>query len=297
MFYLIGGLILAVICIIAAIATGHQAWYIGIGFALVGIVASSVTTVPAQNVGVVTSFGKPTGRNLGPGLHGKVPWDRVHDMDGTIQSIDNLGASADEEKKIKGRTTVRLNTNSLMFVENALRWKIKPEKADTLFRDWRKGGGDIVGERIGPGLVEKELAAALNVALAPYDPYAPGKPGQTTDDLVAKVVERLNSRIGDRVEIVTFTILRVDLDDATQARIINLQEEVQRTKQAEQRKQTAAAEADANKELAASVSKDPNVLVSKCLDVQRSMVEKGQSLAGVPSCWPVNGAQLVTQAR
>ena len=44
---------------------------------------------------------------------------------------------------------------------------------------------------------------------------------------------------------------------------------------------TAAAEAKANEILAASVSNDPNVLVSKCLDA--SVREAGISPLG---CWP-----------
>jgi regulator of protease activity HflC (stomatin/prohibitin superfamily) len=258
---------------------------------LCAIAASTATQVPAQSVGVVTSFGRPIGTVLNPGLHFKAPWHRVNDMDGTIQLADNIGAN--------GRTTVRLSNNSLMYVENAFRWKIQPAAAPGLFLDWRKNAQgetnttNIVEENVAPGLVTKELAAAINVALSDYDPLRPNAAGQTTDELAKRVIDRLNTRIGDKVQVVSFTILRVDFDDATQARQVNFQEEVARTRTAQQREKTAEAEARANRALAASVSKDPNVLVARCLDTQRQMVEKGQSLLGVASCWPGGPAGTV----
>ena len=59
--------------------------------------------------------------------------------------------------------------------------------------------------------------------------------------------------------------------------------EVANTRIAEQRKLTAEKEAEANRVLSASVSNDPNVLVSKCLDIVKA---RGGSPAG---CWPGTG--------
>ena len=71
------------------------------------------------------------------------------------------------------------------------------------------------------------------------------------------------------------------------------------TRIAQQREQTAEADARANATISASVSKDPNVLVSKCLDQQREMIEKGQAIpVGGLGCWP-SGAQtpVIVQQR
>jgi hypothetical protein len=63
------------------------------------------------------------------------------------------------------------------------------------------------------------------------------------------------------------------------------------TRIAEQRAKTAEAEAQANEILAASVSNDPNVLVSKCLDAAR---EAHISPLG---CWPNTTAVPTVPAR
>lgn len=81
-------------------------------------------------------------------------------------------------------------------------------------------------------------------------------------------------------------IPKVDLDDATQQRINQLHQEIGNTRIAQQKEQTAAAEARANKLIADSVSKNPNVLVSKCRDQQREMVEKGQPVPIGGWGWP-----------
>lgn len=281
-------LVLGGLCLLAAailFTTGTKTGYGlfkagGFGAVLVGLVLAGLsftTTVPAQNSGVVTRFNRPTGRVLDAGFHWKSPADKVHDMDGTIQQIDNEGAD--------GRTTVRLNNNSVMFVENNLRWRIDPAAAPRLYVDWK--GFD----NIQPGLVEKELKAALNVVLANYDALDPGKKGQTNDELAQQVEDRLNTRIGTKathpeVEIVAFTIQRIDFDNDTQKRLNSYNEQVAKTRTAEEGEKTAAAEARQNKTLSGSVSNDPNVLVSKCLDILRQMSDKGQAVPPAFSCWP-----------
>lgn len=62
---------------------------------------------------------------------------------------------------------------------------------------------------------------------------------------------------------------------------------------AEQREATAEKEASANRKLADSVSKDPNVLVSNCLNLLGEMVDKGQPVPAGFSCWPGGGASSV----
>jgi hypothetical protein len=83
----------------------------------------------------------------------------------------------------------------------------------------------------------------------------------------------------------------VNYDEATQERINALNVEKANTRIAEQRAKTAEAEARANEILAASVSNDPNVLVSKCLDAAR---EAHISPLG---CWPNTTAVPTVPAR
>src|SRR4051812_27512817 len=91
--------------------------------AILVVIFSSTTIVSARNVGVVTTFGRPSG-TLGNGLHVIAPWQKVTEMDGTIQIDNHTGEMA---------TTVRLGNNSTANVDNSVRWRIQPAAADELY--------------------------------------------------------------------------------------------------------------------------------------------------------------------
>lgn len=243
----------------------------------VGVTAALMacfTSVPAKSVGVVTSFGKPT-RHFGPGMHAKAPWTVVHDMDGAIQIDDNLG---------QHRTEIRLGNQANAYVQNALRWQIKPEAAERLYSDYREF------DHIGPGLIDQELARALNTAFKDYDPlHAAQGQGQSLDQVSAAVEQNLKNRLGDRIIIDAVIIPKVDFDDATQGRINQYQQEIGNTKIATQRVQTAEQERLVNQKLAAQVSKDPNVLVAKCMDA----VSRGVQVPPGFQCWPNTGGNTI----
>ena len=240
------------------------------------LILGSTTIVSARNIGVVTTFGRPSG-TLTNGLHMKAPWQSVTEMNGTIQIDNHTGENA---------TTVRLGNNSTAFVDNSVRWRIQPAAADELFLDYR----DF--ENVRDNLVTRELRAALNEVFADFDPLAPENvEGANVQALGDKVAEKLRAKVGGQIEILNVIVPLVNYDDATQERINALNVEKANTRIAEQRAKTAAAEAKANEILAASVSNDPNVLVSKCLDAAR---EAGISPLG---CWPNTSVVPTVPAR
>lgn len=266
---------------------------IGVGGALT--LMASVTSVPAQSVGVAVAFGKPY-REYDSGLHWKRPWAKVIDMDGRTQT---------EVHDARNRVEIRLGNQATGYVQSSLRWKIRPEAAGSLYADYRDE------EQIGPKLVDLELSAAMNTAFADYDPLANVKADAgdkavtkiTNDQLSQRVQARLDSRIGaqaggaNRIVIEQVVVSKVDFDDATQSRINQLQQEIGNTRIAQQREQTAAAEARSNRVLASSVSKDPNVIVSKCMDQQREAVEKGMPVPpGGFGCWPGDKSPLIVNS-
>jgi regulator of protease activity HflC (stomatin/prohibitin superfamily) len=240
-----------------AVATG--------ALALLVLILGSTTVVSARNVGVVTTFGRPSG-TLGNGLHAIAPWQKVTEMDGTIQIDNHTGELA---------TTVRLGNNSTANVDNSVRWRIQPAAADELFLDYR----DF--ENVRDNLVTRELRAALNEVFGDFDPLSPeNSDGANVQALGDDVAEKLRAKVGGQIEIINVIVPLVNYDGATQDRINALNVEKANTRVAEQRAKTAEAEARANEILAASVSNDPNVLVSKCLDSAR---EAAISPLG---CWP-----------
>lgn len=240
------------------------------------LILGSTTIVSARNIGVVTTFGRPGG-TLSNGLHWKAPWQSVTEMNGTIQIDNHTGEYA---------TTVRLGNNSTAFVDNSVRWRIQPAAADELFLDYR----DF--ENVRDNLVTRELRAALNEVFADFDPLAPENvEGANVQALGDEVAEKLRAKVGGQIEILNVIVPLVNYDEATQERINALNVEKANTRIAEQRAKTAEAEARANEILAASVSNDPNVLVSKCLDAAR---EAGISPLG---CWPNTTAVPTVPAR
>lgn len=237
-----------------------------VALALIGLLFlgfASTTIVSTKNVGVVTTFGRPTD-SLGNGLHLKAPWSKITELDGAVQ-IDHQN------------TDTRLGNNSMAGVENSVQWRITSEKADQLFLDYR------TFDSIRDNLVIRQLNASINEVFAGYNPLDPSlvtKGGIDLNDLSKKVADDLRKRIDNKVEIINVIIPVVHFDEQTQQKLDAYQQEIGNTRIAQQKEETAKAEAKANAELRGSVSNDPNVLVSKCLDIVKA---SNQSPLG---CWP-----------
>lgn len=257
-------------------ARGLRIAVIAGALAVVVLILGSTTVVSTRNIGVVTTFGRPSG-TLSNGLHVKAPWQNVTEMNGTIQIDNHTGDSA---------TTVRLGNNSTAYVDNSVRWRIQPAAADELFLDYREF------DNVRDNLVTRELRAALNEVFAKFDPLAPeNTEGTNVQALGDDVAAKLRAKVGNQVEIINVIVPLVNYDEATQSRINALNVEKANTRVAEQRAKTAEAEARANEILAGSVSDNPNVLVSKCLDSAR---EGNISPLG---CWPGTSAVPTVPAR
>ncbi|WP_017934663.1 SPFH domain-containing protein [Nocardioides sp. Iso805N] len=279
---------------------------IGIGLAaivvlaVVWVVADCVTTVGTKDVGVVTSFGKPTGRDLSNGVHLKAPWQKVTEMDAAIQPDEFAGNSCIQ---------VRIGDSSTACADLTIRWHIAPDEASTLFQNYRSND---VNQTIRDSLVVTQLKGAVNDVLGTFNPLANVNTAANSsqdntqisaapnlDKFSQQIEDQMNQRLASMnhgtsqilIDSVTLSFLR--LADSTQAKINAYQAEVGNTRIAEQRQKTATAEAAANQALAASVSHDPNVLVSKCLDTLEEIVKAGQTIPAGFSCWPGSGSNLV----
>ena len=68
-----------------------------VGIASLILVFSLVTRVGTGEIGVVTRFGKVTGRELGEGIHLKLPFDRVNKYDVKIQKEETEVAAASKD--------------------------------------------------------------------------------------------------------------------------------------------------------------------------------------------------------
>lgn len=259
-----------------AIASGVVLTLLGLG----SIVHTMVTVVPTKEFGVVTSFGRPV-RTLSNGIHLKAPWEKVVEIDAAIQT-DNHTSDA------KSCISVRIAHQATACVDTSIRWRIKDSATDGLYQNYR----DF--ENIRDSLVTRDLNASLNAAFEDYDPLAVDANGNATTpslaDLSTKVTQTMQDRIGAQIEVLSVIIPVVNFDQNTQGKVNALLAQVAQTRIAQQAVKTSEAQAQANKVLASSVSKDPNVLVSKCLDI----VETGKvTLPAGFSCWPATGTGAV----
>ncbi|SKU62348.1 putative alanine and valine rich protein [Mycobacteroides abscessus subsp. massiliense] len=266
--------VLAVIGVIIGIfARGGERAVSFAGAIVAGVVGlvffafAATTVVGTRQIGIETKFGRPTGTTLTNGLHLKSPVTSVTEMDGAVQ-ID--------QHKDGGRIKVRLGNSSTADADVSVRWQIKPDAAPELFLQYK------TFDNVRINLVTRNLQVALNEVFATFDPLAPKNLDRSPlPELSTQAKNILAAKVGSQVEILDVAVPTIDYDDGTEQKINQLNQERAATAVAEQAKMTALAQAAANANLAASVSRDPNVLVSKCLDIAR---EKGLALL----CWPAS---------
>lgn len=256
-----------------AIWAGSCAALIAVG--VLSLIGSMATVVSTRNVGIVTTFGRPNGE-LSNGFHMTAPWQNVTEMDGAIQLQKFEG-----DKSMQ----VRLGNNSTAQSNVTIQWRLDPAAAPSLFMDYRTFEG------IRENLVDKELGVAMNAEFAKFDPLAPGNAdGAPLVAISKKVQDDVQQAVGNRIEIQRVFVPLIAYDQPTQDRINALNVEKANTRVAEQAKQTAQAQADANKILASSVNNDPNVITANCVT---SSLAKNLPVNG---CWPLpgNGQTIVT---
>jgi hypothetical protein len=104
--------------------------------------------------------------------------------------------------------------------------------------------------------------------------------------------EDIRTQNEDAIDVSSVLIPIPHFDPDTQNRINEIQQQIAATKVAVQQRQTAIEQAKANKELAASVSNDPNVLIAQCLQITQQAVAKGKA-AQLPPGWNCFGGSTV----
>ena len=157
-------LVLAVVAFrVRARSLGSFGPMIGVGLVVLALVAAAsslVTRVGTKDVGVVTAFGKPTGRDLPNGLHLKKPWEKVTTLDAAIQPDEFTGEDCIE---------VRIADSSTACASLTIRWHIAESEASTLFQNYRSND---VNETIRHSLVVTQMKAAVNDVLGQFNPLA-----------------------------------------------------------------------------------------------------------------------------
>ena len=176
-----------------------------------------------------------------------------------------------------------------VFVHNNVRWALKEEATDDVFNDTKNIDGDNM-KAIADKFIQPTHRAVIQDVMATYNPLDDEKPGNA--EVSKAIMDEMQKRLGERFEITAVDVTFIDVTQATKDRINMLNAERANTRIAEQKKETAANEAEANKILAESVSSDPNVLVRECL----RLIEEGKPTPAGFQCWPNSGGSIVIPA-
>ena len=255
---------------------------------VITFVPNCFTIVPTKEYGVLTSFGRPVG-TLSNGLSPKAPWENMTTIDAAIQTDSYVQKPKAGEYPC---VSVRIAHQSIACVDVSVRWRIEDGAADALFQNYREFGN------IRDSLVTRDLQATLNAVFQGYDALAVDNDGNSTapsmSDLSSKASTQLSQKIGRQINVESVIVIIPHFDDNTQAKVNALQAQVAQTRIAAQAIITAQKQSEANRALATSVSNDPNVLVSKCLDI----VEGGKvTLPAGFTCWPGGQGAVIVPAK
>lgn len=227
-------------------------------------ILNSFVQVGTKDVGIETTFGRTSG-HLSNGLHLKWPWQNVTSMDAAIQTDSYTGQNDCQ--------TVRIYSQQSACVEVSIRWRIEPDQSDTLFQNYR------TFDNVRDSLVTRELKAALNQQLGNYNPLAcvgSSDPACSLTQVATSVTKQMQHEIGAQgIDVLNTIIPILNFDKTTQNRINQLQQQEAQTRIAQAEITTNAAQSTANQALAASVQTSPEVLVSKCLDIMKLLVQNG----------------------
>lgn len=237
---------------------------------------TTITHVEAKEVGIVTVGGKVSEQTLQPGYHGKKPWEKVTSIDATIQTDEYHGDRA---------INVVLSDKNTADISATIRWSVNEKNANEVYSKFRS---DDPTKNLRDNVVSTQFKAAVNAVFASYDATSTTPPDY--DALAASVEQKMLAHTNGLVDIDSVTISYIKPSKAVQDKINQIQAQVAKTRIAEEAKTTATKEAEANRILSESISHDPNVLVSKCLDI---VAENPGSLPAGFQCWSGTGGSVV----
>jgi prohibitin 1 len=102
-----------------------------VALVLLIVAANSIACVGTGHVGVVTMFGRVTGRTMSEGIHVVNPVARIHELDIKTQEV-------------KERASVPSKEGLIMGVEASVLYHLEPERAAEVFRTIGKGYADVL---------------------------------------------------------------------------------------------------------------------------------------------------------
>lgn len=242
-------------------------------------------SVPTKSIGIPVAFGRVDGTPYGPGLHETwKPWLGLAVIDETVQTtkfeVNQKTGQGGLDVRIGGQQTARLDLS--------IQWRVRPAAATGLFLSYANHGTDLMDE-IKDAVVIRSLQTAANDVLGDYNPIVDVAVNSTSGNsqfstFGPKLKAAMIHDIGGRIKVVAMNLPLAHYDQATQARLNNIQAQYAQTAIAKQLVQTNTQLAKANAVIRASVSNDPGVLVHECLQIVQEAEKTGYQLPAGFNC-------------
>lgn len=226
------------------------------GFAVLAVLAgvavlvgASYNQVPTRNVGIVTSFGKPTGATADPGVEWTKPWEDIDDWDASRNTFDRLGDRCLWVSVSGGRACIPVQ----------IEWSAKEGNAPADWAAYKEVDG-IEGGRFGTFTqrrVHPQMDAAITSVFTTFNPLGtvdPASGGVKAPDLNAQykqpLLAALNAGVGASVTVDTIAFGTPVYDDATTKAISAYGQKVLEKRNLDLDKQNADTRAAINAKLA-----------------------------------------------
>jgi hypothetical protein len=173
----------------------------------VALISSMISFVPTRNVGIVTAYGKATGRTTGAGMQWTKPWEGIDDWDATRQSYNHLGDKC--EKPGDGSLWVLIAGQRNMCVRVQVNWETTTQKRATenwatyRDRDDMNRFEVFTHSQVIPGInsallsVFKDFDPLSLIDPATGEAKAPDLDGQFT----GKLKTAINATLGDDIKV------------------------------------------------------------------------------------------------
>jgi hypothetical protein len=189
---------------------------IGLFLSVAFVAASCISVVPTRNVGIVTSWNKPTGRTTGAGLQWTAPWQDIDEWDASGQTYAHLGDQC---------VWVTIAAQRRACIPVQIEWSAKSENAPENWAAYREVGDRTRFEVFVERRVNPQINGSMTSIFASFDPL--GVVDVTSADAPAPdlnktykepLVAALNTALGDEIVVksVAFESPRYD-EPTTQA--------------------------------------------------------------------------------
>lgn len=277
-----------------------------VGFLLIGLFVicalfSFTFQVGAKHYGVLTTFGKPSHTDYGPGIHFKMPWEKDISVDGKVKTFGFTNdTNKDDTKGFDEQypcipTVIGNGTPTCVNV--TVRWQVAEDQASVLYANY---GTDDPTDHFGQAVIHAQMLATVPIVMQGYNPIAQLQvlKGQATAASAAtasfapdyaKLSDQakalLQSRVNGEATIQAVSISSAPLDSVTQAKLSQFNQEQAKSRTALQAIITNTAQATANKKLEASLEKAPGLLTKQCLDELSDAITSKYALPAGFSCF------------